>query len=137
MAQTEGESLPQTEAEWKEVLSEEEYRILRESGTEPSFSGDLLDIEEEGQFTCAGCGTELFDSETKFGSGTGWPSFFAPASESNVETEVDRSHGMERIEVLCGTCGGHLGHVFDDGPDPTGKRYCINSASLDFEAEEN
>jgi peptide-methionine (R)-S-oxide reductase len=136
MAQTEGESLPQTEAEWKEVLSKEEYRILRESGTEPSFSGDLLDVEDEGQFTCAGCGTELFDSETKFGSGTGWPSFFAPANESNVETEVDRSHGMERIEVLCGTCGGHLGHVFDDGPDPTGKRYCINSASLDFDADE-
>jgi peptide-methionine (R)-S-oxide reductase len=136
MAQTEGESLPQTEAEWKEVLSKEEYRILRESGTEPSFSGDLLNVEDEGQFTCAGCGTELFDSETKFGSGTGWPSFFAPANESNVETEVDRSHGMERIEVLCGTCGGHLGHVFDDGPDPTGKRYCINSASLDFDADE-
>jgi peptide-methionine (R)-S-oxide reductase len=136
MAQTEDESLPQTEAEWKEVLSEEEYRILRESGTEPSFSGDLLDVEDEGQFTCAGCGTELFDSETKFGSGTGWPSFFAPANEANVETQIDRSHGMERIEVLCGTCGGHLGHVFDDGPDPTGKRYCINSASLDFEADE-
>ena len=135
MAQTEDESLPQTEAEWKEVLSEEEYRILRESGTEPSFSGDLLDVEDEGQFTCAGCGTELFDSETKFGSGTGWPSFFAPANEANVETQIDRSHGMERIEVLCGTCGGHLGHVFDDGPDPTGKRYCINSASLDFEPE--
>ncbi|PSP61471.1 peptide-methionine (R)-S-oxide reductase [Halobacteriales archaeon QH_8_64_26] len=136
MAQTEDESLPQTEAEWKEVLSEEEYRILRESGTEPSFSGDLLDVEDEGRFTCAGCGTELFDSETKFGSGTGWPSFFAPANEANVETQIDRSHGMERIEVLCGTCGGHLGHVFDDGPDPTGKRYCINSASLDFEADE-
>jgi peptide-methionine (R)-S-oxide reductase len=136
MAQTEDESLPQTEAEWKEVLSEEEYRILRESGTEPSFSGDLLDVEDEGQFTCAGCGTELFDSETKFGSGTGWPSFFAPANEANVETQIDRSHGMERIEVLCGTCGGHLGHVFDDGPDPTGKRYCINSASLDFDADE-
>ena len=136
MPQTEGESLPQTEAEWKEVLSEEEYRILRESGTEPSFSGDLLDVEDEGRFTCAGCGTELFDSETKFGSGTGWPSFFAPANEANVETQIDRSHGMERIEVLCGTCGSHLGHVFDDGPDPTGKRYCINSASLDFEADE-
>jgi peptide-methionine (R)-S-oxide reductase len=137
MAQTESESLPQSEEEWKEVLSEEEYRILREKGTEPSFSGDLLDVEEEGQFACAGCGTELFDSETKFGSGTGWPSFFAPADEANVETQVDRSHGMERIEVLCKTCGGHLGHVFDDGPDPTGKRYCINSASLDFEAEKN
>ena len=134
MAQTEGESLPQSEAEWKDVLSDEEYRILREKGTEPSFSGDLLDVEEDGQFRCAGCGTELFDSDTKFGSGTGWPSFFAPANDENVETEIDRSHGMERIEVVCVTCGGHLGHVFDDGPDPTGKRYCINSASLDFEA---
>ena len=134
MAQTEGESLPQSEAEWKEVLSDEEYRILREKGTEPSFSGDLLDVEEDGQFRCAGCGSELFGSDTKFGSGTGWPSFFAPANDENVETEIDRSHGMERIEVVCATCGGHLGHVFDDGPDPTGKRYCINSASLDFEA---
>ncbi|PSQ22682.1 peptide-methionine (R)-S-oxide reductase [Halobacteriales archaeon QS_8_65_32] len=136
MAQSDAESLPQTEDEWEEVLSEEEYRILREKGTEPKFSGDLLDEESNGEFTCAGCGATLFDSETKFGSGTGWPSFFAPASEANVETEVDRSHGMERIEVLCARCGGHLGHVFDDGPDPTGKRYCINSASLDFEPDD-
>ena len=137
MAQSDSESLPQTEAEWKEVLTDEEYRILRERGTEPSFSGDLLDVKEDGEFTCAGCGATLFDSETKFGSGTGWPSFFAPANESNVETQIDRSHGMERIEVTCARCGGHLGHVFDDGPDPTGKRYCINSASLDFEPDEN
>jgi len=137
MAQSDSESLPQTEAEWKEVLTDEEYRILREKGTEPKFSGDLLDVKEDGEFTCAGCGTPLFDSETKFGSGTGWPSFFAPASEANIETEIDRSHGMERIEVTCARCGGHLGHVFDDGPDPTGKRYCINSASLDFEPDES
>jgi peptide-methionine (R)-S-oxide reductase len=127
------ERLPESDAEWREILTDEEYRILRESGTEPRFSGDLLDVEEDGVFRCAGCGTELFDSGEKFDSGTGWPSFWDVYEEGNVETQVDTSHGMRRTEVVCGTCGGHLGHVFDDGPEPTGKRYCINSAALDFD----
>jgi peptide-methionine (R)-S-oxide reductase len=136
MVQSDPESLPQSDDEWREVLSEEEYEILRERGTEAKFTGDLLDVKADGEFTCAGCGTVLFDSETKFDSKTGWPSFFAPANDSNVETEVDTRHGMRRIEVSCANCGGHLGHVFEDGPDPTGKRYCINSAALEFEADE-
>jgi peptide-methionine (R)-S-oxide reductase len=127
--------LPRTEEEWREVLTEEEYRILREKGTEPKFSGDLIDVDEAGEFRCAGCGQVLFTSDEKFGSGTGWPSFYDVASGDSVETEVDTSHGMRRIEVLCSRCGGHLGHVFEDGPEPTGKRYCINSAALDFEPE--
>ena len=127
--------LPQTEEEWRERLTDEEYEILRERGTEPKFSGDLLDVKEDGTFVCAGCGTELFDSETKFDSDSGWPSFYDARNE-NVETEVDTRHGMRRVEVLCANCGGHLGHVFDDGPEPTGKRFCINSAALDFDSEE-
>lgn len=125
-----------TEEDWEEVLTDEEYRILREAGTEPKFTGDLLDEKRDGDYRCAGCGSLLFDSEYKFGSGTGWPSFYDVADSENIETEVDRSHGMERIEVKCGECDGHLGHVFEDGPDPTGKRYCINSAALDFDPEE-
>ncbi|AKH96983.1 peptide-methionine (R)-S-oxide reductase MsrB [Halanaeroarchaeum sulfurireducens] len=124
-----------TEAEWRSVLGEEEYNILRERGTEPSFSGDLLDVEGSGVFRCAGCGTVLFDSERKFDSGSGWPSFYDVAEADNIETEVDERHGMRRIEVRCGTCDGHLGHVFDDGPEPTGKRYCINSVALEFDPE--
>lgn len=124
-----------TEAEWREVLSEAEYEILRERGTEPKFSGDLLDVEEAGVFRCAGCGTVLFESEEKFDSKSGWPSFYDVAESGTVETDVDTRHGMERLEVRCGTCGGHLGHVFDDGPEPTGKRYCINSVALEFEPE--
>jgi peptide-methionine (R)-S-oxide reductase len=124
--------MPQTDEEWRELLTDEEYRILREKGTEPKFSSDLIDYEGEGTFTCAGCGTELFDSDTKFGSGTGWPSFY-DAKEGAVVFEEDRSHGMVRTEVLCANCGGHLGHVFDDGPNPTGKRFCINGAALDVE----
>jgi peptide-methionine (R)-S-oxide reductase len=123
-----------SDEEWRERLTDEEYEILRERGTEPKFSGDLLDAKGDGTFTCAGCGTPLFDAETKFESGTGWPSF-GDVLDGNVETEVDRRHGMKRVEVLCATCGGHLGHVFDDGPEPTGKRYCINSAALDFDAD--
>jgi peptide-methionine (R)-S-oxide reductase len=121
-----------SDEEWRERLSEEEYRILREAGTEPKFSGDLVDEDGEGTYRCAGCGAALFDAETKYGSGTGWPSFF-DANDDNVETELDASHGMRRVEVMCAQCGGHLGHVFEDGPDPTGKRYCINSAALDFD----
>ena len=134
MSESEGE-LPENDEEWREILSDEEYRTLRESGTEPRFSSDLIDVKDEGVFTCAGCGTELFDSEEKFESGTGWPSFWDVYQEGNVETRTDNSHGMQRTEVVCAECGGHLGHVFDDGPEPTGKRYCINGAALDFESQ--
>lgn len=131
----EQESLPETESEWREVLTEEEYRILRESGTEPRFSGEYIDTDEDGTFRCGGCGAALFDSETKFGSNTGWPSFFDAKADA-VELHRDTSHGMDRTEVVCAQCGGHLGHVFEDGPDPTGKRYCINSVALEFDDEE-
>ena len=126
------DSVPETEEEWRELLTDEEYRVLREKGTEPKFSGDYLDDVGDGEFRCAGCGAVLFDSDTKFGSNTGWPSFY-DAVDGAVEFERDTSHGMVRTEVLCARCGGHLGHVFDDGPDPTGKRFCINSVSIDFE----
>ncbi|QSG12014.1 Conserved domain frequently associated with peptide methionine sulfoxide reductase [Halapricum desulfuricans] len=130
------DDLPGTDEEWREMLTEEEYHILRERGTEPKFSGELLDVDDDGVFRCAGCGAALFDADTKFDSGSGWPSFYDIVEEGNVETELDTRHGMERTEVRCANCGGHLGHVFDDGPDPTGKRYCINSAALDFDPDE-
>ncbi|OVE85459.1 peptide-methionine (R)-S-oxide reductase MsrB [Natronolimnobius baerhuensis] len=126
---------PTDDAEWREQLSDEEYRILREAGTEAPFSGEYVDHKDDGSYACAGCGAELFDSETKFDSGCGWPSFY-DTDDERVETRTDTSHGMRRTEVLCAECGGHLGHVFEDGPEPTGKRYCINSVALEFEDDE-
>ena len=120
------------EEEWKEKLTTEQYRVLRLKGTEPAFTGKFWNHKEEGTYKCAGCGTILFTSETKFDSGCGWPSFFSPENKENIVEKQDFSHGMVRIEVLCKNCGGHLGHVFEDGHKPTGLRYCINSISLDF-----
>lgn len=118
--------------EWKEKLTDLEYYVLREKGTERAFTGDLWDNKETGTYVCAGCQLPLFTSNTKFKSGTGWPSFYEPIDSKNVAEETDKAYGMTRTEVLCSRCGGHLGHVFSDGPKPTGLRYCINSVSLDF-----
>jgi peptide-methionine (R)-S-oxide reductase len=122
-----------TEAEWKKELTPMQYAVLREKATERAFTGELEHVKDKGTYTCAGCGAELFESDAKFDSGCGWPSFTKPSEESRVDEERDITHGMMRTEVLCAKCGGHLGHVFDDGPAPTGLRYCINSASLKFD----
>jgi peptide-methionine (R)-S-oxide reductase len=129
------EKIEKTDEEWKKTLTPEQYHILREKGTERAFTGVYADTHDPGVYKCAGCGNELFSSETKFESGSGWPSFYEPLAKDAVATESDRKFMMTRTEVLCAKCGGHLGHVFPDGPEPTGLRYCMNSAALKLEKE--
>jgi len=129
------EKIQKTEEEWRKELTPEQYHILREKGTERPFTGKYADSHADGKYLCAACGQELFSSDTKFESGSGWPSFYKPASEAAIEEHSDNTYGMRRVEVMCSRCGGHLGHVFPDGPNPTGMRYCINSASLKLDEE--
>ncbi|AAG19724.1 MULTISPECIES: peptide-methionine (R)-S-oxide reductase MsrB [Halobacterium] len=124
------------DTDWAATLTDDQYRVLREQGTERPFSGDHVDRDEDGTYSCVGCDTTLFDGETKFDAHCGWPSFWDAADDDAIERREDHSNGMERTEVVCAECGGHLGHVFQDGPDPTGERYCINSVALDFEPTE-
>ncbi|MCC6443782.1 MAG: peptide-methionine (R)-S-oxide reductase MsrB [Armatimonadetes bacterium] len=126
------DKVEKSQEEWRNILTPEQYRILREKGTERAFTGKYWNFKGEGTYVCAGCGQELFTSDTKFDSGCGWPSFWDAVDKSKIVTKDDNSFGMRRIEVMCSRCGGHLGHVFDDGPKPTGQRYCINSASISF-----
>jgi peptide-methionine (R)-S-oxide reductase len=140
MADTEGTGtdtpkMDLSEDEWRSRLTPERYAVLREKETEPAWSGELLHVDGSGMFTCAGCGAELFSSDTKFDSGSGWPSFYQAVADGTIDEHVDRSFGMRRTEITCARCGGHLGHVFPDGPAPTGQRYCVNSLSLDYKPE--
>ena len=135
MSETKAEKIQKSEEDWRKQLTPEQYYVTRQKGTEPAFSGALYRNHDDGTYHCVACGAELFKSDTKFESGSGWPSFWLPSHKDAIETHEDLSHGMSRVEATCARCGAHLGHVFPDGPNPTGLRYCINSAALNFEKD--